>query len=70
MKTTATVRVRVVVGVEVDAVWSGDSTVAQVLRQGALAGENAVRGALAGDARVKVLGVESLEMTTVIEAEQ
>ncbi len=70
MKTTATVRVRVVVGVEVDVTWSDDSTVSQVRRQGA---ENAVgllQNALAGNARLKVLGAESLEMTVVSEVER
>lgn len=70
MKTTATVRVRVVIGVDVGAAWGDDCTVAQVRKQGAEAGENIVRNALAGEKRLKVLGVESLEMTVVNEAER
>lgn len=70
MKTTATVRVRVVVGVEVGSAWGDDCTVAQVRKQGAEAGENIVRNALADDKRVKLFGVESLEMTVVNEAER
>ena len=70
MKTTATGRVRVVVGVEVGSAWSDDCTAAQVRKQGAEDGENIVRNALSADKRVKLLGVESLEMTVVNEAER
>lgn len=69
MKTKATVRVRVVVGVEVSSTWGDNCTVSQVRQQGSQEGEAAVRKALSEDKRLKVLGVESLEMTVVNEVE-
>lgn len=68
MRTRATVRV--VVGVEVGATWGDDCPVSQVRRQGSEAGEAAVRRALDGAKGLTILGVESLEMTVVNEAER
>lgn len=70
MRTTATVRIRVVVGVEVSSTWGPNCTVAQVRDQGAREGEAAVRQALSEATALKVLGVEALEMTVVNEAER
>lgn len=70
MKTKATVRVRVVLGVEVASTWGDNCSVAQVRKQGVDAAEAIVRRALKDAAEVKVLGVESLEMTVTHEAER
>jgi hypothetical protein len=70
MKTTATVKVRVVVGVTLSSVWGDDCTVAQVRTQGAKEAEEAVWKALAGQGRFGVLGVEALEMVLTSEAER
>lgn len=70
MKTKATVRVRVVVGVEVSSVWGGDCPVSQVRKQGSEEAEGAVRRALKDAKGLTILGVESLEMTVVNEADR
>ena len=70
MKTTARVRARVTVSVDLGRAWGDDCTMSQVRQQGAEQAENRVRNALAdsGAKGVTVLGVESLEMTVVSEA--
>lgn len=70
MKTTATVRVRVVVGVVVPTVWAASATVEDVRKRGVQEAEALVRSALEGETELRLLGVESLEMTVVSEAER
>lgn len=70
MKTSATVRVRVMLGVSVSSVWGDDCTVAQVRQQGTDGALAAVARALEGAKGVSILGVEALEMTVLNEAER
>lgn len=70
MKTTATVRVRVVVGVVVPTVWAAGATVEDVRKRGVQEAEALVRSALEGETELRLIGVESLEMTVVSEAER
>lgn len=62
-RTTATVRVRLVVDVTTASAWGPDCTIQQVREQGASQAENILRNALKEEKRARVANVESLHIT-------
>lgn len=66
MTTKATVRVRVVVEVSLNANWGADCTVAQVHSQGTREATEAVQRKLAGEG-FRVLEAKACDMVTTLE---